>query len=279
MRPPRQRSSRTRQRGAPSPGSPGARLAGRRRDGPARGGRGAQRLAVRAAERAPAQQEAGGLALLGRPAAGAGRLSGRPRPPRRTPPRRRACAAHPPSPPAPRPRPRAQTWISRSAGNPSAGQPRRVQVVAPQHPDQLAAAGQRHGEPRDEGGARRGGLQFQPFAGELVPGLQRQPAARQQPVQPRIAEADRPRTRPSPPLPGRRSRRADRQGSCKAEGMSVQRSCSYFVLELGGHRVKQGPRPSCHTVQTRVRVGAQIAPCANGLRTSARALPSRAAAP
>ena len=67
---------------------------------------------------------------------------------------------------------------------------RRVQVVAPQHPDQLTARRQRRGQTRDEGGAGRGDLQLQPLADEFMPAAQRQATARQAPVQARIAEGD-----------------------------------------------------------------------------------------
>ena len=66
---------------------------------------------------------------------------------------------------------------------PQPRQPRRPQIVAPQHPDRLAPAGQRPGHQGGEGGRRRRCFRFQTHAHDLMPAPQRQAAAGQSLVQ------------------------------------------------------------------------------------------------
>ncbi len=64
-----------------------------------------------------------------------------------------------------------------------ARQPRRPQIVAPQHPDRLAPAGQRPGHQGGEGGRRGRCFRFQTHTHDLMPAPQRQAAAGQPLVQ------------------------------------------------------------------------------------------------
>ena len=186
----------------------GRRFAGRRGDPPAARRRRAGFLAALAPERAPAKHEAGGQALLAselQPPTGdeidaldfADGGDDARRAQRVLQHRQHLGRV---------PRADLDQAVGRKAEPDEA---RRVQVVPPQDPDQLAAFGQRRGEPGDEGGAGRARLQLQPVPDELVPAPEAEPPARK-----------RPSTRPSPNgrYLARRGQGAFQRGDLGAQG-------------------------------------------------------------
>ena len=79
---------------------------------------------------------------------------------------------------------------------PQPRQPRRPQIVAPQHPDRLAPTGQRPGHQGGEGGGRGGRFGFQTCADDFMPAPERQAAAWQSRVQRCVPERQRAGLRP-----------------------------------------------------------------------------------
>ena len=73
---------------------------------------------------------------------------------------------------------------------------RRIEVVAPQHPDRRAQGGQGPGQQGRERPGGRAGLHLQAVAGQGVPDAPRQTAARQMPVDPIVAERQHAMGRP-----------------------------------------------------------------------------------